>query len=67
VASEGFVSGVVSQKLTDLMRLCSARLGRMAGWAIMLPLRPLAALNAPLSRLLRYPYLSVSLSGTKPG
>jgi SAM-dependent methyltransferase len=67
VDSEGFVSGVVSQKLTDLMRLCSARLGRMAGWAIMLPLRPLAALNAPLSRLLRYPYLSVSLSGTKPG
>jgi SAM-dependent methyltransferase len=67
VASEGFISGFVSQKLTDLMRICTARLGRLAGWAIMLPLRPLAVLDAPLTRVLRYPHLSVSLSGVKPG
>jgi SAM-dependent methyltransferase len=66
VTSEGFISGVVSQKLTDLMRRCSARFGRLAGWAIVLPLRPLRVLDAPLSGMLRYPYLSVALSGVKP-
>lgn len=65
VSSEGFVSGVVSQKLTDLMRRLTARLGRLAGWAIVLPLRPLVILDAPFSRLLGYPYLSVALSGVK--
>ena len=65
VASEDFISGVVSQKLTDLMRRLSERLGRLAGWVIMLPLRPLVVIDAPLSRVLRYPYLSVALSGVK--
>jgi SAM-dependent methyltransferase len=65
VESEDFVSGVVSQKLTDLMRWLTARFGRMAGWALTLPLRPLVVLDAPLSRLLGYPYLSVALSGVK--
>jgi SAM-dependent methyltransferase len=66
VAGEAFVSGVVSQKLTDLMRRLSARLGRVPAWLIVLPLRPLAILDGPLSKLLRYPYLSVALSGVKP-
>jgi SAM-dependent methyltransferase len=66
VACESFVSGLVSQKLTDLMRVCTARLGRAAGWAITLPLRPLRVFDRPLSRALRYPYLSVALSGVKP-
>ena len=65
VESEAFVSGFVSQKLTDLMRWLTARLGRLPAWAIMLPLRSLVVLDAPLSRLLRYPYLSVALSAVK--
>jgi SAM-dependent methyltransferase len=65
VASEDFVSGVVSQKLTDLMRRASARFGRLVGWLIVLPLRPLALLDAPLTRLRRYPHLSVALSAVK--
>jgi len=67
VGSEGFISGVVSQKLTDLMRRLSARLGRLAGWAIVLPLRPLVVLDEPLTRMLGYPYLSVALSAVKRG
>jgi SAM-dependent methyltransferase len=66
VAREGFVSGVVSQKLTDLMRRLSARLGRPAAWVLMLPLRPLVVLDAPLTRVLRYPSLSVALTAVKP-
>jgi SAM-dependent methyltransferase len=65
VADEGFISGVVSQKVTDLMRRLSERVGRPAAWVLTLPLRPLAILDRPLSRMLRYPYLSVALSGVK--
>jgi SAM-dependent methyltransferase len=65
VAEEGFVSGVVSQKLTNLMRRLTATLGLPAAWAIMLPLRLLVVLDRPLSGLLRYPYLSVAAVGLK--
>jgi SAM-dependent methyltransferase len=66
VGDEGFVSGIVSQGLTNLMRRLSELLGRPAAWAILLPLRPLVALDEPLSRLLGYPHLSVALCGVKP-
>jgi SAM-dependent methyltransferase len=65
VADEGFVSGVVSQKLTCLMRRLTARIGRAAAWVAVLPLRPLVILDGPLSRMLRYPYLSVALCAVK--
>jgi SAM-dependent methyltransferase len=65
VAGEGFISGVVSQKLTDLMRWLTGRFGLRVGWALVLPLRPLVIFDATLSRLLGYPYLSVALCGVK--
>jgi SAM-dependent methyltransferase len=65
VASEEFISGVVSQKLTDLMRRLTDRLGLMAAWALILPLRPLVIIDAPVTRILRYPHLSVALRGVK--
>jgi SAM-dependent methyltransferase len=67
VEDEGFISGIVSQKLTDLMRRLSERIGRPAAWLLLLPLRPLVVLDAPLSRLTGYPQLSVALSGVKCG
>ena len=66
VSSEEFISGIVSQKLTDVMRRLNERLGRLPAWLIVLPLRPLVVLDRPLTRLLRYPYLSVALTGVKP-
>jgi SAM-dependent methyltransferase len=66
VVDEGFVSGVVSQKVTDLMRRLSARIGRPAAWAVVLPLRALVVLDPPLTRMLRYPHLSVALCAVKP-
>jgi SAM-dependent methyltransferase len=65
VLDEDFVSGVVSQKLTDAMRRLTARIGVVLAWALVLPLRALAVLDAPLSRLARYPYLSLALCGSK--
>jgi len=66
VESEAFVSGFVSQKLTNLMRRLTARIGRVPAWLIVLPLRPLVVLDEPLSRLLGYPHLSVALTAVKP-
>jgi 2-polyprenyl-3-methyl-5-hydroxy-6-metoxy-1,4-benzoquinol methylase len=66
VQSDAFVSGVVSQQLTNMMRRLTRRVGRVGGWLIVLPLRPLALLDRPLSRLLRYPRLSVALTAEKP-
>ena len=63
--SESFISGVVSQKLTDLMRRLSARIGLFPAWVILLPLRALVVLDAPLSRALRYPHLSVAICAVK--
>jgi SAM-dependent methyltransferase len=66
VREEGLISGVVSQKLTDLMRRLGLRLGLLPAWLIVLPLRPLVILDAPLSSLLGYPRLSVALWAVKP-
>jgi SAM-dependent methyltransferase len=66
VASEGFVSGLISQKLTNLMRRLTDRFGVATAWALMLPLRVLAIFDRPLTDALRYPYLSVSLCAVKP-
>lgn len=65
VDSESFVSGVISQKLTDLMRRLSALAGLLPAWAAVLPLRGLVLLDRRLTRALRYPYLSVALCAVK--
>jgi SAM-dependent methyltransferase len=57
----GFVSGVVSQRLTNLMRRLTLRLGRLPAWAMMLPLRPLVLLDRPLTGLTRSSYLSLAM------
>ncbi len=65
VDGEGLISGVVSQKLTDMMRRLSARIGLFPAWIVVLPLRTLVVFDAPLSRMLRYPHLSVALCAVK--
>jgi SAM-dependent methyltransferase len=60
VESESFVSGVVSQQTTSLMRWLTARLGPLPAWAILLPLRALVVFDAALSKMLRYPHLSLA-------
>jgi hypothetical protein len=67
VASEAFISGVVSQKLINVMRRLTRRIGFAGAWLLVLPLRTLVVFDVPLTRLLRYPYLSVALVGVKRG
>jgi SAM-dependent methyltransferase len=65
VESEAFVSGLLSQKLTNLMRRLTARLGLTVAWLLILPLRPLVLLDAPLTRLTGYPHLCVALCAVR--
>jgi SAM-dependent methyltransferase len=65
VHSEGFISGLVSQQVTNLMRRLTRRLGRGAAWVLVLPLRALVLVDRPLTRLLHYPPLSVALVAEK--
>jgi SAM-dependent methyltransferase len=57
-------SGVISQQLTNLQRVCSRVHVRVA-WAATLPLRVLQPLDAFLSRWLEYPPLSIAVVGVK--
>jgi len=65
VAQRG-ISGFASQLLTSLMRR-GQRIHPAVGWAIVLPLRVLQVLDRPLTRILRWPYLSVTAVATRPG
>jgi SAM-dependent methyltransferase len=65
ISGEAFISGVVSQRITNLMRRLTGRLGRLTAWVIILPLRPLVLLDAPLTKLLGYQHLSVALCASK--
>jgi SAM-dependent methyltransferase len=60
LVEQGTVSGVVSQKLTNLMRR-GQELNQMLGWALVLPLRPLQLLDRPITWLLGWPYLCVTV------
>lgn len=64
VAAEEYISGFVSQQLTNFIRLLSAANPRIA-WIVTLPLRILQILDSPLTRLIRYPYLSIGIVGVK--
>lgn len=59
------VGGFVSQQITNAMRAV-ARVNYQLGWALTLPLRPLQALDGPLTRLLRWPRLSLAVVAVRP-
>ena len=58
--SRTFVSGILSQKSFNLMY----RLNRVCphlGWGVTLPLRLLRPLDGLVTRLMRYPHLSIGV------
>ena len=61
-----FCSGLVSQKITKLLRVLS-RLHPLAGWSLTLPLRLLPPLLDPLvTRVTGYPHFSICVEAYKP-
>lgn len=64
VVERDYVSGVVSQKITNLYRRLSSVNIHFA-WLVTFPLRIAEPLDRPLTRLLRFPYLCVAAVGEK--
>jgi SAM-dependent methyltransferase len=66
VAEQAFVSGFISQKVTNLLWRLTARVGLPLAWMVVLPLRALALLDPLVTSLLRYPHLCVAARAVKP-
>jgi len=66
VVAQEYLSGFVSQQLTNAMRLLS-RASTMAAWAAIFPLRVFQVLDPLLTNLIGYPYLSIAVVGVKQG
>jgi 2-polyprenyl-3-methyl-5-hydroxy-6-metoxy-1,4-benzoquinol methylase len=66
VVTQEYVSGVVSQRLTNLMRRAQ-RVNFVLGWALVAPLRILQALDRPMTRMLAWPPLCIAVVGEREG
>jgi len=64
VQVEGYISGFVSQQITNLQRILSRLQGKLA-WAFTFPLRVFQWVDRPLTRVLGYPHLSIGVVGVK--
>jgi hypothetical protein len=64
VVKEGWNSGFVPQQLANLTRLLAHLDARLA-FAAVFPLRVFTLFDRPLTWLLRYPYFSITVVGTK--
>lgn len=65
VDSISYCSGLLSQKVTYLLRVFS-KLNRYLGWTIILPLRLLPVFDSALGQVFRWPPYSICLQGRKP-
>jgi len=64
VVTYDYVSGVISQTLTNLMRFLS-RIDYKVSWVLTFPLRILQLLDKPLTEVMGYPYLCIAVVGVK--
>ena len=68
IATEG-VNGTMAGSaatIDRLLQILTERVGLLPAWLVVAPLRLGVILDAPLSRMLRYPYLSVALCAVRP-
>jgi SAM-dependent methyltransferase len=66
VQSVDYLSGWLSQKITNAMRRGDQVLPREVTWALLLPLRALMPLDRPLTRHLGWPYMSLAMIAQRP-
>lgn len=65
VVADEYISGPVSQKVAGLT-FALRRANDLLAWAVSLPLKPLCALDPLLTRVTRYPSLSIGVVARKP-
>jgi SAM-dependent methyltransferase len=66
VMSQDYLTGVLSQAITNVSRRFERLLGPQLAWVLTLPLRVGLLLDRPLTRVIRYPWLAVAAVGVKP-
>lgn len=66
VARQDYLTGLVSQAITNVSRRLESRLGPQLAWVLTLPFRLGLLIDRPLTRLVRYPWLAVATVGVKP-
>lgn len=64
VIKQEYLSGLISQQLTNLLRVIGRRNKRVA-WSVTLPLRVFQVLDCVTTKLTGYPYLSIAVIGKK--
>lgn len=64
VVYKDYVSGVFSQQITNLLRLLG-NVNKRFAWTVTLPLRLLRPLDKFVTRLIKYPSLSIAVIGEK--
>ena len=64
--SQQYLSGIVTQGITNASRRLTRTLGPHAAWVLTAPLRLLSWIDRPVTRLLRHPWLAVAVVGVKP-
>ena len=65
IFKEDFIGGIVSQQLTNLLRLVGKKTNRRFAWTATMPLRPVSLLDPALTIMLRYPFHSIGIIGIK--
>lgn len=64
VCAQDYISGYISQQLTNLMRIIS-NVNMILGWAIVFPVRVFQVFDRPVTKLLHYPFHCVGVVGVK--
>ncbi len=65
VTVEEFISGFISQKITNVIRLLNTHLKNLITWVLVFPFRFLVVFDDPLTKLIKYPYLTIGVVATK--
>lgn len=65
IVVEDYVSGFFSQKITSLMRRLIQVMPYVFVWMLTMPLRTLQIFDAPFTKFIRYPFLSVCVVAVK--
>jgi len=65
VVTEEYISGFISQKITNLIRRLGMKMPHLIVWTVSLPLWIFGSLDVPLTKFMRYPYLSIGVVGVK--
>ncbi|MFH1643663.1 MAG: methyltransferase domain-containing protein [bacterium] len=65
IVKQDYVSGFISQQLTNFSRILSTKINQRLAWFFVLPLRIFQLLDPVITNFLKYPYLSIAVISIK--